>query len=441
MNTRDIREAELESLDKNGVASGIDGRGNKVQVRGGLPGERVCFAVEHVGKDRTAYGTVQDVLRPSPDRVDPGCPQYLACGGCDYLHIGLPLQRDMKRQRVADALGMELQDVLPTVASPRDFGYRALAKLVLGPDRILGSYRPRSHDVQDMVGCRVHAPEAEAIVDAARAFMKKVQVRVRYLVVRASLHEGRSVVTMVARSTIAPGLNELAEHLDEREDVARVVLHINEDPGDAIFSEQGDIYTLYDDGPVEERVGPVHQNLEAGAFAQVNPSAAAELYRVSAEGAQAKGLRVLDLFAGSGGVGLALAADGAIEVLAVESVEAATDAAIAAAEAQGVSEVFDAKTAEVMTLMADLLPGDFDVVVLNPPRKGAGAAVMQEVLRLAPKRIVYISCNPDSLARDVSGFGAAGYEVQTVTPVDLFPHTRHIETVLVASHKSDCPAL
>ncbi len=429
---RTIREAELDSLDKNGVASGTDGRGNKVQVRGGLPGERVCFVVEHVGKDRTAYGHVQDVLRSSSDRVDPGCPHYLACGGCDYLHIALPLQREMKRQRVADALKVAIDSVEPTVASPREFGYRALAKLVLGPDRILGSYRPRTHDVQDMRGCRVHAPEAERIVDAARDFMKQRMVRVRYLVVRASLHEGKSVVTMVARSTTAPGLDELAEHLYERDDVARVVLHVNEEPGDAIFIEDGDTYELYDDGPLQERVGPVHQSLEAGAFAQVNPTAAAELYRVSAEGAQAEGLRVLDLFAGSGGVGLALAAAGAIEVLAVECIEAATEAATAAAVAQGASEVFEAKTAQVTTLMAELLPGDFDVVVLNPPRKGAGAAVMQEVLRLTPKRVVYISCNPDSLARDVTVL-AQGYDLTTVTPVDLFPHTRHIETVLVAT--------
>lgn len=426
-------EAELDRLEVSGLAFGRDSTGAKVQARGGLDGERVLVRVEHQGVDGTRYGAVQEVLRPSPDRVEPGCPHYLACGGCDLLQVPLPRQRELKRRSVAAALGLPVQSVLPTVASPRDFGYRALAKLVVGPDGILGSYRPRSHDVQDMQGCRVHAPEAEGIVQAVRAFLQTTQVDLRYLLVRASLHQGQAVVTLVVRSAHAAGVATLTQALSARQDVGRVVQHINGSPGDGLLDPEGPMQTLFDRGPIEERVGPVHQDLEAGAFSQVNPSCAAELYARAVEGAQPQGRAVLDLYAGSGGVGLSLLAAGATRVLAVESVPAATRASVAAAQAQGVQAAFEARTGPVHEVLAGLDPGAFEVLVLNPPRKGAGAQVMQEVLRLGPQRLVYISCNPASLARDVNVLVEGGYRVGDVTPVDLFPHTRHVETVLVAT--------
>lgn len=411
--------------------------GALVQVRGGLPGERVRLRIEHTGQDGTHYGQVQDVLRASPHRVASPCEHFLRCGGCDLLHADLSFQRAVKRAHVAEALGLALEEVRPTLASPRGQGYRSLAKMVVGPDGILGSYRPRSHDVQDMRGCIVHAPEAEAVVQAVRAFTATVPLHLRYLIVRALIAAGRCVVTLVVRSAGAEGIGALAEALSQRPDVARVVRHINDAPGDALIDPDGAMLTLFDEGPLREQVGPVQQDLQAGAFAQVNPLAAAELYRVACEGAEPEGARVLDLYAGSGGVGLALLHAGATSVLAVESVPAATQASLAAAAAQGLSAQYEAKTGAAQVVLQGLKAQDYDVAMLNPPRKGAGPAVMQQVLRMAPRRLVYISCNPKTLARDVADLRHAGYTLGPVTPVDLFPHTRHVETVLVAHRHTD----
>lgn len=422
--------ADVEGLDPAATGHGQTLRGDPARIRGALPGERLRIAVEHVGKDGIRYGRAQGVLRASGDRVDPGCPHFLACGGCDLLHASYPAQLGLKRARVAAALGLAVEAVDPTLPSPRVFGYRAFAKLVAGPGGVLGSYRPRTHDVQDMAGCRVHAPEAEGVVDAARAHLAVAPVDLRYLLVRASLDEGRAVVTLVVRDRGARGLEGLVRALSARKDVARVVVHVNPADGDALWDPEGETAVRYDEGPVQARLGPVRQALEAGAFSQVNPLAAAELYRRAVGGADAAGRRVLDLYAGSGGLSLALLAAGAARVHAVESVPAAIDAAQAAAAASGVQDRLSTEVARVEAALEDLRPEDAEVVVLNPPRKGAGGEVMRRVFALDPERVVYVSCNPDSLARDLEA-APDGWRLARVTPVDMFPHTRHVETVAV----------
>lgn len=417
--------AEIEALTAEGLGAGRTDSGQPARVAGALPGERVALTVQHVGKDGTHYGVVAAVVRAAPERVPVACPHFLACGGCDLLHLELGAQRDHKRALVAEALGFER--VAPTVASPRSTGYRALAKLVVGPGGILGSYRPRTHDVEDMRGCVVHAPEAERVVDAARdALIGAGPHDLRYVLVRASLLEGRAVVTLVTRGGPPPAA--LVAALAAREDVARVVHHVHDGDGDALWGP-GPTTVLLDRGPVREAVGPVHQSLEAGAFVQINPGAAGLLYATAVAAAAPAGKRVLDLYAGSGGVSLAMLAAGASSVVAVESVPAAAAAARAAAEAQGVADRLEVRAAPVEAAL-DALRG-FDVVSVNPPRKGLGAEVVAGLGALGAPRVVYVSCNPASLARDVAGLVEHGYQVEAVTPVDLFPHTRHVETVLV----------
>jgi 23S rRNA (uracil1939-C5)-methyltransferase len=389
----------------------------------------VVLTVQHVGRDGTRYGVAEAILRPAPERVEARCPHFLACGGCDLLHLDLAAQRAFKRRRVAEALGLPLDRVAETVASPRSLGYRALAKLVVGPGGILGSYRPRTHDVEDMKGCVVHAPEAEAVVEAARAALAgRDPGDLRYVLVRASLAEGRAVVTLVTRG--APPPAPLVAALTPRADVARVVHHVHAGAGDALWGE-GPSHVLMDRGPVVEVVGPVRQSLEAGAFVQINPGAAGRLYARAVADADPAGARVLDLYAGSGGVSLALLAAGAASVVAVESVPAAAAAALAAAAAQGVSDRLEVRAAPVEVALSAWSGPAPERVTVNPPRKGLGPGVVAALGALGVPRLVYVSCNPTSLARDVAGLSAAGYAVAAVTPVDLFPHTDHVETVAV----------
>lgn len=429
--------ARIDRLDARGVGHGATDDGAPVEVRGAAPGERIEVVVEHVGRRGTLFGRVGRVLEPSPDRIDAKCPHFLDCGGCDLLHLSDEAQHRLHQAWVAEALGRPVSDVSPVRASPRSLGYRALAKLVVGPGRVLGSYRPRSHDVQDMAGCVVHAPEAERIVDAARMYLRSVsaELDLRYLLVRASLHEGRAVVTLVSHAEDPAGVPGLARALFSRRDVARVVHHVNPSDGDALWGP-GPTRVLHDEGAVEERTGPVRQSVEAQAFLQVNPGAAEVLYATAVEGARPEGLRALDLYAGSGGVGLALLAAGAASVTAVESVPSAVTAAQAAAATMGVADRFTARAGDTQAVLQEL-EGEFDVVVLNPPRKGASPEVLEAVAARSPARVVYVSCNPATLARDVRILETAGYAVTSITPVELFPQTRHVETVLVAERAPD----
>ncbi len=163
----ELRRIAVETVDEAGVARG------PVRVAGVLPTEEVEVRVEHVGKRGVAYARLARVLRAAPERVETRCPHFLDCGGCDLLHAPLSLQHALARGRIARALGLELERVEPVIESPRALGYRALAKLVVGPERILGSYRPRSHEVVSMDGCLVHAPEAEVVVESLRALIRE----------------------------------------------------------------------------------------------------------------------------------------------------------------------------------------------------------------------------------------------------------------------------
>lgn len=420
----ELIEVELEPGLGLGPHAGSGPGGVPVWVEGALPGERVRAAVTHRGA-KAWYARAEEPLRPSPARRPPACPHYGVCGGCTLRHAELAWQRSAKRARVAEALDLSLDSVAPVLPSPASDGYRALAKLVLGPGGRLGSYAPRSHRVVEMRGCPVHAPAIEAAADRVReALGGRSPPWLRYVVLRASLSAGAVAATLVVRDLKAPGLDALAGQLKFLP-LSRLVAHENRAEGDAIFGA-GPERLLFDRGPVIERLGPIVQDLRSGAFAQVNPQAAAALYALVTELAPPAGARVLDLYAGSGGIGLTLAAQGAAQVTAVERVEAAVRAAEAAAEAIGVQGRYRAICAPALETPLD---PPADIVILNPPRRGLEEGLAARLLARPAPRIVYVSCSPKSLARDL-GLLRAGYAIEAVRPVDLFPHTRHVETVL-----------
>lgn len=408
-------------------------------VAGLLPGERARVQVVHTNKRGVFFGDVVEVLESAPDRQIVACPHFLECGGCDFLHAPISLQHQHKRGLVAAALDLPLERVEPVVPSERQRGYRAFAKLVAGPGGILGSYRPRSHDVVDMAGCLIHAPSVERVVDALRDLLQEArrsgrvgadEAALRYVLVRGSMYEERVVVTLVARQADARLPAQLAEALASRPDVARVVLHVNDDPGDALLS-RGPNLVLHDAGAPEERVGAVVQTLESGAFSQVNPFGAAALHQKVVELAEPQDRTVLDLYAGSGGLGLSLAAAGAQEVWGYEALPEAVTAARQSAERMGLSGRvhYEAKSVEEALEEAPETP----IVVVNPPRKGMSYEVVRALAERGAERLIYVSCHPRSLARDLEMLReAVSLEIDRVVPVDLFPETRHVETIVSA---------
>lgn len=417
-------EAELRFSSLDAEMRGVsDTAAMRTHVPGVLPGELARVRIDHVDRRGTRYGTLLRVLEHSRDRVEPSCVRFLDCSGCDLLHAPYAIQLEAKRARVVAALGFDAVEA--TVPSPRLFGYRALAKLVVGPGGVLGSYRARSHDVADMQGCVVHAQEAEAIVDAIRTLPL---AGVRYVLVRASLAEKRAIVVLVTRDEDPRAVDAIARALEPRDDVAGVYHHVNASTGDELLGP-GPHRALFEKCVVHETIGALRYALEPGAFAQVNPLAAAQLYARAVDLAAPKDKRVLDLYSGSAGLALAFARAGASEVVAVESSAAAIRAGERSAAINGARIRFVHARAEEAPL------DPFDLVVLNPPRKGASREVLERIAKIKPAQLIYVSCNPDTLARDLALL--EDYALTRAIPVDLFPHTRHVETIALALRRPE----
>jgi 23S rRNA (uracil1939-C5)-methyltransferase len=441
-------------LDDLGTGVGeVDGQ--RVHVAGALPGERVTAVVEHVSRQSpTVWARLATVEAPSPDRRPPACAAFGACGGCVLQHLAYEAQLDWKRRRVAKVLAARgaLVDVTvdACVASPRPLGYRNNSKLVvarLGNDGrlVLGGYAPRSHEVIDLAGCQIAEPPLDETAAALRALLEEAQVRpydertttgdLRYVVLRSN-HAGEVLAVWIAARSLVDGPALARRFRALRAEVVGVVEHVNPTRGNVLFAESGgeNERILDGAGTLEDQldVGPhrVRVTLSPGAFFQANRGVAALAYAAIARGLALRPTdRVVDAYCGVGGIALALAPDVA-EVIGVEFHEGAVASATASAASSGIANArFLAADAAAALAKIDRA----DLVVLNPPRKGCAPAVLDEVVRLAPRAIAYLSCDPDTLARDLALLATRGYRCDAVTPFDMLPHTPHVEALALLS--------
>lgn len=408
----------------------------RVEVPGVLPGELARVRPIHRGPRKwVAELLALDEATASPERVPNPCPRFLVCGGCQFLHWDSNSQLRFKRDVVHQVLSAALDPVVvePVVPSPRSYAYRSLAKWVVGPDGTLGSYRPRSHQVTSMAGCRVHAAAIESLGDLLRErFRSGAPAGLRYVVARASRQGQQVVVTLVARSRPDaedrdPGRwRNLTSTLEAREDVMALSVH-RRDAEDDVILGQGPTEVWFRKGSVFETLGPVRLDLTEGGFSQVNPGAAEALYRWTVQRLEVRGRSVADLYAGSGGITGFLLEAAAQRVRAVESVPAAVASLSAAFQTECEQGRLQVHQGRVEAFEAEWSP--LERVVVNPPRKGLHPKVVQGLLRSEAGRMVYVSCNPQSLARDLAALQAR-FQVEAVQPFDLFPHTRHVETAV-----------
>lgn len=434
-----------------GVAVAGDGKGGdlRVHVPDLLPGEAAEVAIEHRSPHRAeAWGRIVRRVGPaSPHRVAPACPAWGACGGCVWQHLDGDAQLVEKGRHVAAALAdvpaIAAGEVViePVVASPRPLGYRNKGKYVVGVARgrlILGAYAPRTHRLVDTAGCRVVAPViddvARATGDAAAAAglvaydERAAAGELRYVIVRADATAGALVVLVVTSAARADALAAAASTIAAHPAVRGVVAMRNDRTDGAIVTP--DVRVLAGQGALVEDLAGCPVEVGAGEFLQVNRDQSRAIYeRVAAlalDGLRADGVIAVDLYSGLGGIALTLARRGAL-VHAIEIDAGATAALARAAAAGGLGarvrvHTGDASEVERAGLVAD-------VVVVNPPRKGLSAATRAALLALAPARIVYVSCGPDALGRDLVALSPA-YRPDTVAPYDLMPGTPQVETLV-----------
>jgi len=381
------------------------------------PGERVRAEVV---ERRAGYlrARVAAVLAPGPDRVLPGCRYFPTCGGCQWQHVAPPAQRDAKAAIVAEQLarvaGVRDAEVLPTVASPADWHYRARITLAV-EGRRAGYRRARSHALVEIADCPLADPSVSAHLEAARAWVAALRVPLRRVTVSAA----PAGVALAASATARPGPADLA--------ASEALLARAASVRGTVVTGAG-VRLVAGDPTVRVALEPgLDLEVPADVFTQVNPGANQRLVEtVLALGAFTPGERVLDLYCGAGNLSLPLARRG-VSVLGIERSGVAVEAARANAARHGLPAA-TFRAADVARTLASLPSGPLDAVVLDPPRAGAADA-LPALAALRPPRIIYVSCDPATLARDVRTLLAAGYRLERVQPIDVFPQTYHVESV------------
>jgi 23S rRNA (uracil1939-C5)-methyltransferase len=434
-------EVTATDLDDAGFGVGTsDGR--RVHVADLLPGERAEVAIDHTSPHRAeAWGRVVRRLGPaSPDRVAPACPAFGRCGGCVWQHLGYSAQLAAKRQRVEAALGsaVPVAEVRP---SPHELGYRNKGKYVVGKaggQLVLGAYAPRTHDVVDTLGCKIVAPIIDEVASWVQGAAERAELvpydektragELRYAIVREA--QGDVMVALV----VAPGtprgkLEKVATALARHPAVRGLVAVENDRRDGAIVPAGSSAQVLLGHGHLVEELAGVPVAIGAAEFMQVNREQAAAMYarvaELAREGAPSGGL-ALDLYAGLGGIGLHLARAG-MRVVAVELDPDAVAALRRAAERAQLPLDAIAGDAASVPELRDSTPA---VIVVNPPRKGLSEGARTLLAGLRPPTIVYVSCGPESLARDIKELAPHGYAPDVIEPFDLMPGTSQVETVV-----------
>ena len=441
------REGQLCRLTIDGYDSGGAGvarlDGQVVFVQGGIRGETCTVRLTHVG--RTAlWGTVAEVLTPSPARMAPDCPHFPRCGGCQLRHMSYAEELEAKRIKVSDALrrlgGADIE-LPPVLGAARPERYRNKAQFPVAKGAI-GFYRARSHEVIDVADCLLQSEAAGRLRAAVKDWMARYAIPayderaktglVRHVYVRTN-RAGQSLCCLLVNGRGVPREAELVRALRDAEPgLAGVVLGVNQKHNNVIL---GDSYrTLWGEDALTDTLCGLTFRLSVPSFYQVNPDQTEVLYGRAVELAGLTGAEtVLDLYCGIGTISLAMARR-AKAVWGAEVVPEAVDDAIANAARNGIANArflcADAGEAARRLAAEGVRP---DVICVDPPRKGLAGDVVDTIAAMAPRRVVYVSCDPATLGRDVKRFAQHGYLLQQAQAVDMFPRTQHVETVVLLS--------
>ena len=420
--------------------------GQVVFVHRAIRGEDCDILIMKVLKN-TAFGKVTAIHTLSPYRQEPDCPYYGRCGGCDFRHMDYAEELAAKRRRVQDALtrlggsDVPVEEILGAADTDR---YRNKSQYPVSPNGAVGFYRARTHQVIGVEQCRLQMPQADAAAQAVRQYIRRFRVPcydertgrglLRHLYVRTNA-AGESLICLLGCGDRAPHEPELVALLRQAVPSAvGVVWGVNRKKGNVIL---GDSYrTLWGADTLRDSLWGLTFQLSVPSFYQVNRAQAEVLYRKAVEFAALTGQEtVLDLYCGAGTITLCMARH-CRQAIGAEIVAEAIGDARRNAAANGVENVEffcgDARETAAELAARGLRP---DVICVDPPRKGLAPEVVDAAAAMAPRRIVYVSCDPATLGRDVKRFAQHGYTACRAVAVDLFPRTAHVETVVLLSHK------
>lgn len=449
-----VLDVEISGLDDEGYGISCS-ETHALRISGALPGDTVRIGIDHVAQ-RMAFGHVKKLLVPSAKRSKrPPCGKSAQCLGCPLIAMKYRDQAEWKHEFILRQLRQyrDLGDITvhPLLSPLRLVHYRTTARLVIAgkhSEPFIGIFRRSSHNVFDLDDCLIHHPLVNRVIEVVRRGITKMKVPIynprskmgllRYLVVRVSESEQKAMVIFVTAQRSYNEIHHLGKYVREQlPEVQVLAQNVNSSEGNVIMGPVD--HFLSTRHHLNETIGDTALLISPRSFFQVNREGARLIYDKVREWACLTGQEtVLDLYCGIGGIALSLA-PGAGKVIGMEVVEAAVEDARKNAHLNGISNCsFEAgDVAELLEDMAE--DGErIDVVVLNPPRKGCDEQVLRRVAAVSPRTIVYVSCSPQSLARDLNVLKTLDYVCAEIQPVDMFPQTMHVENVarLIKKDKS-----
>ena len=458
MKKNDSIELVIEDMGTDGEGIGHvateDGRSIAVFVKDAVMGDTIRAAITKV-KKQYVYARLVEVIKPSPYRVEPKCPVARPCGGCTLQHVSYEKQLDYKWNKVKNCLsrigGIEHPEALmePIIGMENPWNYRNKAQFPVGRDKdgkvVIGFYAGRTHTIIDTPHCDIQAEGNDAIIRCVRDFLQEYNIStydeethtglMRHILTRVGFTTGEIMVCLIINGTKLPHADVLVERLRQIDGMTSISININQDKTNRILGDT--CKTLWGQDYITDYIGDVKYQISPLSFYQVNPVQTKKLYDKALEYANLQGGEtVWDLYCGIGTISLFLSKKAA-KVYGVEIVPQAIADAKVNAQINGIENVqfFVGKAEEV-------LPAEYkehgvyaDVIVVDPPRKGCDETLLQTIADMQPKRMVYVSCDPATLARDVKRMGELGYQVEKVAVVDQFCQGGHVETVVLLSHK------
>ena len=459
-----MRKNETAVIEITDIGVGGEGIGKldgyTLFVKDAVIGDRVEVKVIKAKKNY-GYGRLMRVIDPSPHRVEPRCRFARQCGGCQIQEMSYERQLEFKQKKVYDDL-VRIGDfdpeligrvMEPVVGMDDPFGYRNKAQFPFGTDRegnpVTGFYAGRTHDIIANTDCALGVPVNRNILEIILAFMKKYQIPsynektgdglIRHALIRYGFVTKEIMVCLIINGSGIPHADELIRQLQAIPGMTGVSVSENTRRDNVIMGETYRV--LWGKGYITDYIGKIRYQISPLSFYQVNPVQTEKLYSLALEYADLKGGEtVWDLYCGIGTISLFLAQK-AGKVYGVEIVPQAIEDARRNAELNGIrnAEFFVGKAEEVLPAFYEQKRAEgsaethADVIVVDPPRKGCDGKLLDTIVKMAPEKVVYVSCDPATLARDLKILCANGYELVKVRPVDQFPMSVHVETVALLS--------
>lgn len=439
----------IEDMGSEGEGVGrIDGY--TVFVKDGIPGDVARIKITKEGKSY-GYGRLMEVITPSEYRVEPVCPVARKCGGCQIQEMSYEAQLAFKEKKVQNNLE-RIGRISPSdyqmctiIGMEEPYHYRNKAQFPVGTDKdgniVMGFYAGRTHSIIPCEDCAIGDEINKDILTIIKSHMIKYGIKpydeekhaglVRHILVRKGFTTGEIMVCIVINGAELKGSSELVEQLKQIAGMTSISININREKTNVIMGKS--VIDLYGEGYITDYIGDVRFRISPLSFFQVNPVQTRELYGKALEFAGLTGDEtVWDLYCGVGTISLFLA-KAARKVYGVEIVPEAIEDARKNAKLNGIenTEFFVGKAEEVVPRMYREYGIGTDVVVVDPPRKGCDEKLLETMIAMKPERIVYVSCDSATLARDLAYLKEHGYGVQKVQPVDMFPHSNHVETVVL----------